>query len=55
MNILWGYAKDLFFVPPLPHMLDEMMKINVVALPTMDSDMLESIWVNQTGGLTCAV
>jgi hypothetical protein len=44
MNILCGYATDLFFIPPLPNMLDVMMKIIVVALPTMDCDMLESVW-----------
>jgi hypothetical protein len=46
MNILCGYAKVPFFVPPIPHMLDVIMKINVIvaALPTMDCDMLESVW-----------
>jgi hypothetical protein len=44
MNILCGYAKNLFFVPPLPHMRDVMMKIIVTALPAMDCDMLESVW-----------
>jgi hypothetical protein len=44
MDILCGYAKDLFFAPPLPHMFDVMMKIIVSALPTMECDMLESVW-----------
>jgi hypothetical protein len=44
VNILCGYAKDLFFLPPLPHMLDIMMKIIVTALPTVDCDMLEGVW-----------
>jgi len=44
MNIHCGYAKDLFFVPSVPHMLDLMMNIIVAALPTMECDMLESVW-----------
>jgi hypothetical protein len=36
----------LFFIPPLPHMLDVIMMIIVVALPTMYSDMLERVWGN---------
>ena len=51
MNILCGYATDLFFVPPLPQMLNVMMKIIVVALPTMDCDMLENVW----GELDCRI
>jgi hypothetical protein len=44
MNIRCGYAKDLFFVPPLPHMLDVLMKMIVAVLPTMNCYMLESVW-----------
>jgi len=44
MNILCGYVKELLFVLPLPHILEVMMKINVAALPTMECDMLESVW-----------
>jgi len=44
MNILCGYDEEFFFVPPLPHILEVMMKITVAVVPTMECEMLESVW-----------
>jgi hypothetical protein len=41
---LWGYAKDLVFLPPLPCNLKEMKERFMAAMLTVDSDTLQRVW-----------
>jgi hypothetical protein len=41
---LWGYVKDVIYVPPLPNDLQEFRQYIVAAVTTINSDMLERIW-----------
>jgi hypothetical protein len=42
--LLWGYAKDQVFVPPLPLDIDELKLRITAAIETTDRNMLERVW-----------
>ena len=41
---LWGYVKELVFVPPLPANIEEMKQRITAALETVTKDMLQRVW-----------
>jgi hypothetical protein len=41
---LWGYVKDVVYVPPLPNDLQELRQCIIAAVATINRDMLERVW-----------
>ena len=41
---LWGYVKDLVYVPPLPKSVDDLKTRITEALKTINPDMLVRVW-----------
>jgi hypothetical protein len=41
---LWGYVKDVVYVPPLPNDLQELRQRIIAAVTTINRDMLERVW-----------
>jgi hypothetical protein len=41
---LWGYIKDLVYVPPLPRSLVELRERIAAAVMTIDRMMLQNVW-----------
>ena len=41
---LWGYVKDLVYVPPLPTSVDDLKTRITEVLKTIDPDMLVRVW-----------
>jgi hypothetical protein len=41
---LWGYVKDVVYVPPLPNDLQELIQHIIAAVATINRDMLEKVW-----------
>jgi hypothetical protein len=43
-SFLWGYVKDVVYVPPLPNDLQELRQRIIAAVATINRDMLERVW-----------
>jgi hypothetical protein len=41
---LWGYVKDVVYVPSLPNDLLELRQFITAAVATINRDMLETVW-----------
>jgi hypothetical protein len=41
---LWGYIKDVVYVPPLPNDIQELRQRIIAAVATINRDMLERVW-----------
>jgi len=41
---LWGYVKDIVFLPPLPVSVNELKERITTAVASVDKDMLRSFW-----------
>jgi hypothetical protein len=42
--VLWGYVKDIVYVPPLPNDLQELTQSIIAAVATINRDMLARVW-----------
>jgi hypothetical protein len=43
---LWGYVKDVVYVPPLPNDLQELRQRIITDVATINRDMLERVWTD---------
>jgi hypothetical protein len=41
---LWGYVKDVVYIPPLTNDLQELRQHIIAAVATINRDMLEKVW-----------